>query len=98
MEDVKLLKEETTPEGVKILYAHPCSAVCCKQIAVAAKDGVILEAQFAGGCPGNTVGVASLIRGMKVEDAISRLEGIRCGGKPTSCPDQMAKVLRLLNE
>lgn len=96
MEDVKLLKEELTPEGVKIIYVQPCSAVCCKQIAVAAKDGVILVAQFAGGCPGNTVGVATLIRGMKAEDAIARLEGIKCGGKPTSCPDQMARALRLL--
>lgn len=96
MEDVKILKEETTPEGVKIIYVQPCSAVCCKQIAIAAKDGVILEAHFAGGCPGNTVGVASLVRGMKMEDAIARLEGIKCGGKSTSCPDQMARALKCL--
>lgn len=96
MEDVKLLKEEITPDGVKVIYVQPCSAVCCKQIAIAAKDGVILEAQFAGGCPGNTVGVATLVRGMKAEDAITKLEGIRCGGKPTSCPDQMARALKLL--
>lgn len=95
MEDVKILKEETTPDGVQLKYVQPCSAVCCKQIAVAVKDGVIMEARFMGGCPGNTVGVAALIRGMKTSDAIARLEGIRCGGKPTSCPDQMAKTLKL---
>ena len=52
-------------------------------------------AGFAGGCSGNTQGVAALVKEMKIEDAISSLEGIKCGGKPTSCPDQLAKALRL---
>lgn len=50
--------------------------------------------QFMGGCAGNTVGIAQLVRGQKVDDVIKRLEGIRCGIKPTSCPDQLAKALR----
>ena len=50
--------------------------------------------QFYGGCHGNTQGVAALAKGMKVEDVIERLQGIRCGMKPTSCPDQLAKCLQ----
>ena len=50
--------------------------------------------KFIGGCSGNTQGVAKLVEGMKAEDAIARLEGIRCGVRPTSCPDQLAKALK----
>ena len=58
------------------------------------EDHVIQSVRFTGGCNGNTQGVARLVTGMKAEDAISRIEGIRCGTKPTSCPDQLAKALR----
>ena len=67
--------------------------VCSQEIVINVEDGVIQEVKFIGGCPGNTVGVASLLKGMKVEDAISRLKGIDCGGKGTSCPDQLSKAL-----
>ncbi len=56
-------------------------------------DHTIRNVEFIGGCSGNTQGVASLVKGMKAEDAISRLKGIRCGSKPTSCPDQLSKAL-----
>jgi len=56
--------------------------------------GVINSVQFLGGCPGNTLGVAQLVKGQKAEDVISKLEGITCGVKPTSCPDQLAHALR----
>ena len=56
-------------------------------------DGVIRDCSFMAGCPGNTVGVATLVKGMKAEEAISRLKGIKCGMKSTSCPDQLAKAL-----
>lgn len=56
--------------------------------------GIINNVQFMGGCAGNTLGIASLVRGQKAEDVISRLEGIRCGMKGTSCPDQLACALR----
>lgn len=92
--DIKVLHDETK-DGVRIIYVQPCNEVCSKQIAIAVKDGVILEAGFAGGCSGNTSGIASLIKGMKVEDVISRLEGIKCGFRGTSCPDQLAKALKL---
>ena len=54
----------------------------------------IRDVHFVGGCPGNTVGVATLVRGQKVKDVISKLQGIRCGMKPTSCPDQLAQALQ----
>lgn len=56
-------------------------------------EHTIQNVEFIGGCSGNTQGVASLVKGMKAEDAISRLKGIRCGSKPTSCPDQLSKAL-----
>lgn len=58
----------------------------------------ITDAKFVGGCPGNTQGVCALVRGMNVDEAISRLEGIRCGVKPTSCPDQLARALKEYKE
>ena len=57
------------------------------------EDGKIVSCKFNGGCAGNTQGVASLVTGMDVEDAIKRLKGIRCGFKTTSCPDQLALAL-----
>jgi len=95
MYDIKILKDETK-DGVRIIFAETCQEVCSQQIAVAVRDGVILEAQFVGGCSGNTQGIASLVRGMKVDDAIQRLEGIQCGMKPTSCPDQLSRVLKVV--
>ena len=67
--------------------------VCARRIDVDVEDGVIKAVKFQGGCAGNTQGVAALLVGMPVDDAISRLEGIRCGFKSTSCPDQLARAL-----
>jgi uncharacterized protein (TIGR03905 family) len=55
--------------------------------------GIINGIRFIGGCSGNTQGIAALVKGQKMEDVIARLKGIRCGTKPTSCPDQLAKAL-----
>ena len=66
---------------------------CSRMIHVTVEDGVIESVTFDGGCAGNTRGVSALIRGMKVEEAVERLKGIRCGFKSTSCPDQLAKAL-----
>ena len=68
--------------------------VCSRHIGIDVEGGVIRSVTFSGGCAGNTQGVARLLVGMTVEEAISRLEGIRCGLKPTSCPDQVAAALR----
>ncbi|MDO5442782.1 MAG: TIGR03905 family TSCPD domain-containing protein [Bacteroidia bacterium] len=95
MYEITPIKDETTAEGIRIIYATTCRDVCSQQVAAAVKDGVIVDAGFAGGCSGNTQGIVSLVKGMKVEDAVSRLEGIRCGGKGTSCPDQLARLLKL---
>ena len=67
---------------------------CSTAINVEVENGVIQSVEFVGGCHGNTQGVAALVKGMEVEDAISRLEGIDCRGRGTSCPDQLAKALR----
>ena len=68
--------------------------VCSRNINVEVTNGVIDSVKFMGGCSGNTQGVAALVKGMKVEDAIERLKGINCNGKGTSCPDQLAIALK----
>lgn len=68
---------------------------CAKFINLAIDDnGLVADVEFVGGCNGNTSGIASLVRGMKAEDVVKRLEGTRCGFKNTSCPDQLAKAIR----
>lgn len=74
-------------------YSYQTCGTCCRQIDFEVEDGKIIDVSFNGGCHGNTQGVSALVRGMKVADVISRLEGIRCKDKPTSCPDQLAKAL-----
>lgn len=64
--------------------------VCCKKIVIEVDNKIIQSVTFLGGCPGNTVGVANLLRGMKVDEAIQKLEGITCGFKSTSCPNELA--------
>lgn len=68
--------------------------VCSSAIEFELDGDTIKKVKFIGGCSGNTQGVARLVEGMKTEEAIARLEGIRCGIRPTSCPDQLAKALK----
>lgn len=68
--------------------------VCSQLMRVEVENGIIKEVEVKGGCNGNLKGISSLIVGMDARKAISRMEGIRCGFKPTSCPDQLAKALR----
>lgn len=70
---------------------------CSRQVNVEIEDGVITSCNFVGGCAGNTQGVAALVVGMRTEEAIGRLKGIKCGFKPTSCPDQLARALEKLS-
>lgn len=72
--------------------------ICARQITVSAENGLITDAQIVGGCDGNHKGIISLIKGMPVQDAIDRMEGIDCNGRGTSCPDQLAKALKKLQE
>lgn len=67
--------------------------VCSRMIEVEIEDDVIVNCRFIGGCSGNTQGVAKLVIGMDANDAIERLQGIDCGGRGTSCPDQLANAL-----
>lgn len=72
---------------------YKTNGTCSTMIDVELKDGVIDSVKFTGGCNGNLQGISALVKGMKPEEAISRLKGIRCGFKPTSCPDQLAHAL-----
>ena len=73
---------------------YTTKGVCSRQIEIDVENGVITKVRFLGGCSGNTQGVAALVVGMPVEEAVRRLSGIRCGFKPTSCPDQLACALQ----
>lgn len=66
---------------------------CARAVIVDVEDGVITSCKFVGGCHGNTQGVAALVTGMKAEDAIAKIKGIKCGMKSTSCPDQLSLAL-----
>ena len=68
--------------------------VCSREMRVEVEDGIIRRVEVVGGCNGNLKGISRLLVGMRAEDAIEKLEGIRCGFKPTSCPDQISKALR----
>ena len=72
---------------------YKTNGTCSTMIDVELKYGVIDSVKFTGGCNGNLQGISALVKGMKPEEAISRLKGIRCGFKPTSCPDQLAHAL-----
>lgn len=67
---------------------------CSSLIEIQTEQGIIEEVRFQGGCNGNLKGICSLVKGMPVEEVIQRLEGIRCGARPTSCPDQLTQALK----
>ena len=76
---------------------YKTSGVCSRMMIIDTEDGVITKCSFVGGCAGNTQGVAALVVGMKIEDAISTIKGMKCGFKSTYCPDQLALALEQLN-
>lgn len=67
---------------------------CSREIHFDVKDGKLTNVSYVGGCNGNLKGISKLVEGMNVDEAITRLDGITCGMKPTSCPDQLAKALK----
>lgn len=77
---------------------YQTKGTCSTAIDIEVKDGRIESVTFTGGCNGNLQGISALVKGMTVEEAISRLKGIRCGFKSTSCPDQLAKALESMTE
>lgn len=78
----------------KITYAT--TGTCSRFIELAGEDGRIVDVTFYGGCNGNLQGISSLVKGMKYEEVIERLNGISCNGKPTSCPDQLCRAIEEL--
>ena len=95
VDDYAIVKDEVV-EGVRYVVATPSAKVCSKQIDIEIKDGIIQKVVYTRGCEGNAKGIGALIKDMSVEEAIRRLEGINCGKRGTSCPDQLAKVLKAL--
>ena len=77
--------------------SYKTKGVCSRLINIEVQDGIVTKVKFDGGCNGTTKGISALVEGMKVEDVINRLEGIKCGFRDTSCPDQLAKALKGIN-
>ena len=75
-------------------YSYRTQGTCAAQINLDVENDIINEVEFFGGCNGNLQGISRLVKGMPCDEAIARLEGIKCGFKPTSCPDQLAQALR----
>ena len=73
---------------------YKTKGVCTQLINLEVENNIVTSVEFVGGCNGNTQGVAALVEGMDVHEAIRRLEGIHCGPRPTSCPDQLSKALK----
>lgn len=78
-------------------YTYKTKGVCSQLISFEVENGKVHNVQFFGGCNGNLKGIAALVEGMDVEEVITRVEGIRCGMKATSCPDQLAQALHAAN-
>jgi uncharacterized protein (TIGR03905 family) len=75
-------------------FSYQPSGVCSRGITFELEDGKVHNVRFYGGCAGNTAGISALVEGMTPQEVEKRLSGIRCGFKPTSCPDQLTKALR----
>ena len=93
--DYKIVSDEVV-DGVRYVTATPSAKVCSKQIDIEIKDGIIQKVVYTRGCEGNAKGIGALIKDMSVEEAIKRLDGITCGKRGTSCPDQLARILKAL--
>ena len=74
--------------------SYKTQGTCSSLIEVDVENGIVDDVRFTGGCNGNLKGISSLVKGMPVKDVIEKLEGIRCGNKATSCPDQLCQALR----
>ena len=75
-------------------FAYRPRGVCSRLMEFEVEDDKVVSVTVVGGCDGNLKGISRLIKGMSVQEVVDRLEGIRCGGKPTSCPDQIARALK----
>ena len=75
-------------------YEYKTKGTCSQRILFELEDGIVMNVQYIGGCNGNLQGIGRPVEGMDIHEVISRLEGIHCGMKPTSCPDQLATALK----
>ena len=75
-------------------YTYRTKGTCSQLITFDVEDNKVKNVKFIGGCPGNLLGIAKLVEGMDKDEVIARIEGVRCGAKQTSCPDQLAKALK----
>lgn len=75
-------------------FEYKTKGTCSQHILFDVEDGKVMNVQFIGGCNGNLKGIGALVEGMNIDDVIARVDGIRCGGKETSCPDQLATALK----
>ena len=80
-------------DGIDIVKYQPVG-VCSKFLQLKIKDGIILDSEFIGGCSGNLNGIGMLIKDKNIDEIANKLQGIRCGNKETSCPDQLSKCLK----
>lgn len=90
----KFVNENQKLDKGQIVLRFKTQGVCSREISFEVKDNKLTNVQFVGGCSGNTQGLSRLIEGMDVDEAIRRLDGIQCGPRPTSCPDQLARALK----
>lgn len=79
-------------------YIYKTQGVCAREIEIEIENNKLVSARFNGGCNGNLKGIGELCKGMNIEEIINKLEGIKCGFKSTSCPDQLAKALKAVIE
>lgn len=79
-------------------FEYKTKGTCSQHILFSVEDGIVKNVQFIGGCNGNLKGISSLVEGMSIDDVIARVDGIQCGMKPTSCPDQLAQALKQAKE
>ena len=95
MFDVTLISDNTE-NGIRHTTFQTCALVCSELIDIETQGDTIRTVRFTAGCNGNLQGIGALVAGMKIQDAITRLQGIQCNGRGTSCPDQLARALKKL--
>ena len=76
------------------IHIYRTSGTCSREMRITYEGDIITNVEIIGGCNGNLQGISKLVEGMDVNEAIARLEGISCNGRPTSCPDQLARALK----
>ncbi len=92
-----IIKDTMLADGVRYVEMKP-QGVCSQLIQISTRNDVVQQIQYTKSCSGNSQGIAALAKGMKINDVIARVEGIRCGEKCTSCPDQLAKALTYIRD